>query len=214
MAAAADNESSYEDPQLQHGVLTYHLLKELKEHAQDTQVIIRHWFDQSKQEVESYVLRKYGSRGTDDAAPIQSPKIFGSGDFALGLSTETLRATIDLASVKTLLGSIQFTDATGSIVAVEPNMEGLIEAEIRKRIDANKIEFNPKADYEQIGYTIQSGTMVWVGGTSYNTYTIRFKGKDIEQVVIPPFTAKKPVDIAIRIAKSIEEKSKAIVDLE
>lgn len=214
MAAAADNESSYEDPQLQHGVLTYHLLKDLKEHAQDTQVIMRQWFDQSKQEVESYVLRKYGSPGTDDAAPIQSPKIFGSGDFALGLSTETLRATIDLASVKTVLGSIQFTDATGSIVAAEPNMVGLIEAEIRKRIDGNKIEFNPKADYGQIGYTIQSGTMVWVGGVSINTYTIRFKGKDMEIVVIPQFAAKKPVDIAIRIAKSIEEKLKTIEDLE
>ena len=212
MAAAADNESSYEDPQLQHGVLSYHLLKELKESSQDTQIIIRDWFDQSKQEVESYVLRKYGSRGNGNAAPIQSPKIFGSGDFALGLSTEQVRATIDLASVKTLLGAIQFTDATGSIMSAEPNMMGLIEAEIRKRIDANKIEFNPKADYGQIGYTIQSGTMVWVGDISINTYTIRYKGQDVKQIVIPQFAAKKPIAIAIGIAESIGANMKAVAN--
>lgn len=205
LAAAADNESSYEDQQLKHGVLTYHLLKELKETASDTEVVLLHWFQKSKQDVEQYVVRKYGLSDQLNTAPVQSPKIFGSGDFALGVTNNQVRQSIELAQIKTMLGVIQFTDATGSILAKQPEMTKLIHQEVGKRLDANKIEFNPAADNSQIGYTIRSGTMVWLKGSSIITYSVYYKGQFVKSVVVPKFKTKNTAEIAIKIGESIEQ---------
>ena len=54
LAAAADNESAYEDETLNQGVLTYHLLQVMKEQQKDTSLVIRSWFDETIDLVKDY----------------------------------------------------------------------------------------------------------------------------------------------------------------
>ena len=204
LAASADDQSSYEDDQLKHGVMTYHLLKQIKETQQDTTLILDNWFSQSSEGVKFYVDRKYPRSSNGKEAPVQTPQMFGRGDFGVGMVTQEVRDSIQLNKVKTLIGKIQFTDAPKDVIfAKEPQFKEILHEQIRKQLDGNRYEFNPEADYERLGYTITSGTMFWMNNTSINTYTIRYQGKDLKQVTIPQFTTKDPTEIAMKIAESI-----------
>ncbi|MGC6414450.1 MAG: hypothetical protein ACON5K_07100, partial [Bacteroidia bacterium] len=104
--------------------------------------------------------------------------------------------------VKTLIGKIDMDDPYENIHAKEPQFNEILHEQIRKQLDGNRYEFNPEADYEGLGYTI-SGTMFWMNNSSVNTYNIRYQGKDVKKVTIPPFTTKTPKKIAKKIADSI-----------
>ena len=202
LAASADDQSSYEDDQLKHGVMTYHLLKQIKETQQDTTLILDNWFGQSSEGVKFYVDRKYPRSNNGDDAPVQTPQMFGRGDFGVGMVTQEVRNSIQLNKVKTLIGRIQLNDATNSILTKEPKFKEILHEQIRKQLDGNRYEFNPEADYERLGYTIPNCSMFWMNNSSINTYTIRYQGKDV-QVNIPPFNTKDPKEIAKKIAESI-----------
>ncbi len=210
LAASADNQFSYEDDQLKHGVMTYHLLKQIKEAPKDTTLILNNWFSQSSKDVKFYVDQKYSRSLGESDAPIQTPQIFGRGDFGVGMVTEQVRNSIQLNKVKILMGKVQFMDAVNSIYAVEPKFNEILHQQIQNQLDHDRYDFNPKANYESIGYTITGGTMVWLNNQSINTYTIRYKGKDIKQVSIPQFTSKTPSEIAQKIAESITKELQAM----
>ncbi len=203
LAASADDQSSYEDDQLKHGVMTYHLLKQIKETQQDTTLILDNWFGQSSEGVKFYVDRKYPRSTNGKDAPVQTPQMFGRGDFGVGMVTQEVRDSIQLNEVKTLIGKIDMDDPYNNIRAKEPQFKEILHEQIRKQLDGNRYEFNPEADYERLGYTITSGTMFWMNNTSINTYTIRYQGKDLKQVTIPQFTTKDPKEIAKKVAESI-----------
>ncbi|MGC6413585.1 MAG: caspase family protein, partial [Bacteroidia bacterium] len=203
LAASAADQVSYEDPQLKHGVMTYHLLKQIKETQQDTLLILNNWFGKSSEGVKFYIDRKYPRSGNDEDSRVQDPQMFGRGDFGVGMVTQQVRDSIQLNKIKTLIGNIQFTDATNSIYSKEPKFKEILHDQIQQQLDGNRYEFDPKANYEGLGYTIHSGSFVWMNNSSINTYTIRFKGEDIKQVIIPQFTTDDPNVIAQKIAESI-----------
>ncbi len=175
LAASADDQSSYEDDQLKHGVMTYHLLKQIKETQQDTLLILNNWFGKSSEGVKFYIDRKYPRSGNDEDSRVQDPQMFGRGDFGVGMVTQQVRGSIQLNKIKTLIGNIQFTDATNSIYSKEPKFKEILYEQIQQQLDGTRYEFDPKANYEGLGYTINGGTMVWMNSASINTYTIRFK---------------------------------------
>jgi hypothetical protein len=98
LAAAADNESAYEDETLNQGVLTYHLLDAMKK-EKDTSLIIRQWFDEAMEGVKEY-SRANGNK--------QEPNSFGDGRFEIGNVNEQVRAGIDISCPKTRVGMCEF----------------------------------------------------------------------------------------------------------
>jgi len=98
LAAAADNESAYEDETLNQGVLTYHLLDAMKK-EKDTSLIIRQWFDEAIEGVKEY-SRTNGNK--------QEPNSFGDGRFEIGNVNEQVRAGIDITCPKTRVGLCEF----------------------------------------------------------------------------------------------------------
>ena len=100
LAAAADNESAYEDETLNQGVLTYHLLQVMKEQPKDTSLEIRSWFDETIDLVKDY-SRANGNQ--------QEPNSFGDGRFEIGNITNEVRQNIDISCPKTRIGMCDFT---------------------------------------------------------------------------------------------------------
>ena len=203
LAASAEDESSYEDPQLRHGLMSYYLLKNLKEGTKDTTVNVRQWFEQSKTDVESYVSRKYGTRGENGGSPVQSPRIFGDGDFTVGAVNAKVKDQIQLTSVKTILGSVQFTDATGGVNAKIGSIQKQVENELRKRLQSEKMEFIPEKTGNDCDYSVSNGVVMWVNNVSINSYTLKYKNKDVSQIILPQFSTANPQEIAQKLAESI-----------
>lgn len=100
LAAAADNESAYEDETLNQGVLTYHLLQVMKEQQKDTSLVIRSWFDETIDLVKDY-SRVNGNK--------QEPNSFGDGRFEIGNITNEVRQKIDISCPKTRIGMCDIT---------------------------------------------------------------------------------------------------------
>lgn len=100
LAAAADNESAYEDETLNQGVLTYHLLQVMKEQPKDTSLEIRSWFDETIDLVKDY-SRANGNQ--------QEPNSFGDGRFEIGNINDQVRQRIDINCPKTRIGMSDFT---------------------------------------------------------------------------------------------------------
>jgi WD40 repeat protein len=100
LAAAADNESAYEDETLNQGVLTYHLLQVMKEQPKDTSLEIRSWFDETIDLVKDY-SRANGNQ--------QEPNSFGDGRFEIGNITNEVRQSIDISCPKTRIGMCDIT---------------------------------------------------------------------------------------------------------
>ena len=100
LAAAADNESAYEDETLNQGVLTYHLLQVMKEQQKDTLLVIREWFDETIDLVKDY-SRANGNK--------QEPNSFGDGRFEIGNINNEVRQKIDISCPKTRIGMCDIT---------------------------------------------------------------------------------------------------------
>ncbi len=100
LAAAADNESAYEDETLNQGVLTYHLLQVMKEQQKDTSLVIRSWFDETIDLVKDY-SRANGNK--------QEPNSFGDGRFEIGNINNEVRQKIDISCPKTRIGMCDIT---------------------------------------------------------------------------------------------------------
>jgi hypothetical protein len=114
LAAAADNESAYEDETLNQGVLTYHLLQVMKEQPKDTSLEIRSWFDETIDLVKDY-SRANGNQ--------QEPNSFGDGRFEIGNITNEVRQKIDISCPKTRIGMCVIVDPTGEAEALYPKLK-------------------------------------------------------------------------------------------
>ncbi|MGC6415118.1 MAG: caspase family protein, partial [Bacteroidia bacterium] len=198
LAASADDQSSYEDDQLKHGVMTYHLLEQMKQMPQDTTLIIKDWFESSSQGVESFIDRKY-TRSTDDPyKPVQSPEMFGSGKFAVGLVNNQVKESIKLAKVKLTIGKIYFTFR--SKPGEKETVHQWIYEYLQQNIDPKKMEIAVDETAAYV-YTID-GSISW--GDEYVSYDIIKQGKVIKkEIKLEGFNSKNPKQIAEAIAESI-----------
>ena len=113
LAAAADNESAYEDETLNQGVLTYHLLQVMKQHK-DTSLVIRSWFDATIDDAKEY-SRANGNK--------QEPNSFGDGRFEIGNITNGVREAINISCPKTRIGMCVLSDPTGEAEIAYPNLK-------------------------------------------------------------------------------------------
>ncbi len=199
LAASAEDQVSYEDPQLKHGVMTYHLLEQMKQMPQDTTLIIKDWFESSSQGVESFIDRKY-TRSTDDPyKPVQSPEMFGSGKFAVGVVNNQVKESIELAKVKLTIGKIYFKFRSKPGREKETVHQWIYEY-LQQNIDPKKMEIAVDETAAYV-YTID-GYISW--GDEYLSYDIIKQGKVIKkEIELEGFNSKNPQQIAEAIAESI-----------
>ncbi len=106
LAGSAPNESSYEMPDLKHGILTYSLLQDIKEgsslHSDDNGInnIIGayDWLDESRKLVIKKTKKFNGQ--------LQEPQVFGKNSFDVGMVNNKVRDAINLEKSKKLIGQI------------------------------------------------------------------------------------------------------------
>ncbi len=176
LAASAADQVSYEDPQLKHGVMTYHLLEQMKQMPQDTTLIIKDWFESSTQGVESFIDRKY-TRSTDDPyKPVQSPEMFGNGKFAVGLVNNQVKESIELAKVILTIGKIYF-NFRSKLGREKESVHQWIYEYLQQNIDPKKMEIAVDETAAYV-YTID-GSIWW--GDEYVSYDIIKQGKVIKR---------------------------------
>ena len=113
LAAAADDESAYEDETLNQGVLTYHLLQVMKEQG-DTSLVVRNWFDETIELVKDY-SKANGNK--------QEPSSFGDGRFEIGNVNQDVREAIKITCPKTRVGACVFVDPTGDAEILYPGLQ-------------------------------------------------------------------------------------------
>jgi hypothetical protein len=114
LAASAENQFAYEDPSLDQGVLTYHLLQAVKQQKGDSLLIIKNWFDEAIRMVEEYCINN-NSR--------QEPQNFGDGRFYIGIINQKVRVSIVISEPKVRVGTCIFTDPSGEAEKAYPRLE-------------------------------------------------------------------------------------------
>jgi WD40 repeat protein len=139
LAAAAEDESAYEDETLNQGVLTYHLLQAMKE-AQDTSLVIREWFDAAIEGVKEY-SRANGQK--------QEPNSFGDGRFEIGNITTALRDSINIGCPKIRIGRCSFTDPTGGVESVFPHINDQLNAYFAQSSTGRGADWVVSGDFEK-----------------------------------------------------------------
>jgi len=151
LSASAPDQNAYEFPQFEQGLLTYALLKTLKQNPEVLEegnfLNVSRWFGTVETEVRN-LTRELGRK--QDAQP------FGSGNINIGLVDEEVRAAIHLAREKPVIASANFLDATGLPSALTPlinNQLSQIAARGRKS-SINYIQGNPTG-YMISGITIE-----------------------------------------------------------
>jgi WD40 repeat protein len=137
LAAAADNESAYEDETLNQGVLTYHLLQVMKEQPKDTSLEIRSWFDETIDLVKDY-SRANGNQ--------QEPNSFGDGRFEIGNITNEVRQSIDISCPKTRIGMCVFSDPTGEAEALYPKLKEKVNQYFTSTSSRGSLVFSKNMD--------------------------------------------------------------------
>jgi len=107
LSASAPDQNAYEFPQFEQGLLTYALLKTLKQNPEVLEagnfLNVSRWFGTVETEVRN-LTRELGRE--QDAQP------FGSGNINIGMVDDEVRAAIHLAREKPVIASANFTDAT------------------------------------------------------------------------------------------------------
>ncbi|MFN6039917.1 MAG: caspase domain-containing protein, partial [Bacteroidota bacterium] len=136
LAAAADNESAYEDETLNQGVLTYHLLQSMKEWNKDTALVIREWFEDAIDLVKAY-SREHGNQ--------QEPNSFGDGRFEIGNIKNNVRDSIKITCPKTRVGTCIFT-ANTETKKMYPNVQKRINEFFAGRGRGENLIFSKNTD--------------------------------------------------------------------
>jgi dipeptidyl aminopeptidase/acylaminoacyl peptidase len=137
LAAAADNESAYEDETLNQGVLTYHLLQVMKEQPKDTSLEIRSWFDETIDLVKDY-SRANGNQ--------QEPNSFGDGRFEIGNINDQVRQRIDINCPKTRIGMCVIVDPTGEAEALYPKLKEKVNQYFSSTSSRGSLVFSKNMD--------------------------------------------------------------------
>jgi WD40 repeat protein len=194
LAAAADNESAYEDETLNQGVLTYHLLDAMKK-EKDTSLIIRQWFDEAIEGVKEY-SRANGNK--------QEPNSFGDGRFEIGNVNEQVRAGIDITCPKTRVGLCEFL-AIGEVAERYPSLKNDLSNVFKQVIPRG--EFVLSKNLEK-AYRI-SGVVSMNKGKVSVQYEVKKGEQSIASIQLPIFkknsTAQEILDeVTLSIEKEIE----------
>jgi hypothetical protein len=126
LSAAAPNKSAYEIPKLEHGLLTYSLLRVLKQnnaiYENESYVNMTKWFYETSRDL---------SKLTEEYKLNQEATPSGTGDFQLLKITKELRQRIKLAEEKQIL----------FFESVENEKEELPDPELKRRLE-KKMEIN------------------------------------------------------------------------
>jgi WD40 repeat protein len=194
LAAAADNESAYEDETLNQGVLTYHLLDAMKK-EKDTSLIIRQWFDEAIEGVKEY-SRANGNK--------QEPNSFGDGRFEIGNVNEQVRAGIDITCPKTRVGLCEFL-AIGEVAERYPSLKNDLSNVFKQVIPRG--EFVLSKNLEK-AYRV-SGVVSMNKGKVSVQYEVKKGEQSIASIQLPIFkknsTAQEILDeVTLSIEKEIE----------
>ena len=136
LAAAADDESAYEDETLNQGVLTYHLLQVMKEEAKDTSLVVRDWFDETIDLVKEY-SRLNGNK--------QEPSSFGDGRFEIGNVRDNVRDSIKITCPKTRVGACVFV-AQGQAKLQFPNVKQRVNEYFASKGRGDQLVYSKNTD--------------------------------------------------------------------
>ncbi len=191
LAAAAENESAYEDETLNQGVLTYHLLQTLKVQARDTSLTIKSWFDQTIKEVQEY-SKENGQQ--------QEPRSFGDGLFEIGNISKKVRDNIKIECPKKRFGRCIFT-SNAKTRELYPSVEDSINNYFSLAAKNRKLVYSKKSDraYQAIGYYILENNKIEVG------YDIYLGDKKVnENIQVPARKYKSQSDLIKALTASIE----------
>ena len=135
LAAAADDESAYEDETLNQGVLTYHLLQVMKEQS-DTSLVVRNWFDETIDLVKDY-SKANGNK--------QEPSSFGDGRFEIGNVNQDVREAIKITCPKTRVGACMFS-ANSTTKQQYPNVQKRVNEYFSSNGRGDNLVFSKNAE--------------------------------------------------------------------
>jgi hypothetical protein len=190
LAAAADNESAYEDETLNQGVLTYYLLDAMKK-EKDTSLIIRNWFDEAIEGVKEY-SRTNGNK--------QEPNSFGDGRFEIGNVNEQVRAEIDITCPKTRIGLCEFM-CIGEVSESYPGLKSDLSNLFKQLIPRGEFVLSKNLDK---AYRV-SGVVSMNEGKVLIQYEVKKGEQTLLNMQLPPFKKKATAqEILDQVTSSIE----------
>ncbi len=193
LAASSDNESAYEDPSLNQGVLTYHLLEAVKD-SKDSTLQINKWFETTLDLVKEYANANNRK---------QTPETFGNGRFEIGNVNEQVRAAIQIGAPKPRVGVSVFIDLSGKY----PSIKKLVNDHFKQPGSRGFVSAtsNEKAYYAE-------GSLVLENGKLKIQYTLFYGETPLaDPFVIMEKKALSEQDVATKIVASIEERINAIL---
>jgi hypothetical protein len=200
LAAAADDESAYEDETLNQGVLTYHLLQVMKEEAKDTSLVVRDWFDDTIDLVKEY-SRLNGNK--------QEPSSFGDGRFEIGNVSENVRDSIKITCPKTRVGACEISAGSDEAEAFFPGVENKVLKYFSASQSRGNLVYSEKSDkaFRASGSFNADGNKISV------RYKIKLGSEQIGQTITLPSRKYTNEDelvqaIVTSIAQEIEALSK------
>ena len=143
LAASASNQSAYEMGRYSQGLLTYSLLKAIKQQPdilEDNKYLnVSRWFNAAEKTV-SDMVRETGNR--------QEPQIVSAGNFNIGVVDQEVMAGIKLADEKPLFTASKFLD-----VAIEDD-----DLDLSSLIDQSMNEISSRGGDSQISYVTASAS--------------------------------------------------------
>ena len=191
LAAAADNESAYEDETLNQGVLTYHLLQVMKEQPKDTSLEIRSWFDETIDLVKDY-SRANGNQ--------QEPNSFGDGRFEIGNITNEVRQNIDISCPKTRIGMCVFSDPTGEAEALYPKLKEKVNQYFTSTSSRGSLVFSKNMDK---AYRVE-GTYILVKKKVQIRYKVFIGETQLSEAIsLPAIKGQTEEELVAQLAQSI-----------
>jgi WD40 repeat protein len=189
LAATAENDFAYEDETLNQGVLTFYLLRTIKD-SKDTQLIVREWFDDAIEGVKEY-SKANGNK--------QEPNSFGDGRFEVGNVNDTVRRAIQIGCPKIRIASCEFTDPLGSAEKVFPTLKIGISNYFKN--GSSRGDFIYSKNYEKSYRVIGSYTMM--KKKLVIKYEIKKGDETLGSYSIPPFNTKTESAVLASLTNSI-----------
>ncbi len=156
LAASAPNQTAYELPQYEQGLLTYCLLKTLKNNPDildDREFVnVTKWFLESERELQK-VMESLGK--TQDAQP------FGTSNLRIGIVNDSIRSVIHIAADKPLLfcQGAENSETFGDDLRLQERLNRALE--VRARGDDSKIGYVSRqtsvAHSIKVKYSVKKG---------------------------------------------------------
>ena len=202
LSASASNQSAYEFGRYNQGLLTYALLKTIKQQPdilEDGKLLnVSRWFNAAEKEV-SNIIKQNGAR--------QEPQIVSTTNFNIGIVDGEVMAAIQLPNEKALFARSNFLNATSKTDNLK--LRNLIDKElssISTRGNAATISYS--ADYEGNDAYSLAGDYA-VNNNNVEVTVLLTQG---DGVVKSKFTISGSVDNLKKLAADIAEKAAVLVN--